>query len=277
MFASLQAGAVGIKAPFEEAVALARKAGFEGAALPADLLVERGVEAVREVFEQRGLKGSHWGCPANINAEDDDFERGLEKLEQVAPLAQQFGCDRCATWMKSWSDEHPYAENFDRMAGRIRRVGEILARHNLRFGVEYLGPETLRQGHKHSFVNTLEEMLSLLQSAGGDNLGLLLDAWHWHCAGDSAAQIEALKPEQVVLVHVNDAPKGVPTDELIDSQRELPGATGVIDAEAFMGALRRIGYDGPVVAEPFNKAVNEMEDEAAAKAVIESIRKILGQ
>ena len=48
-----------------------------------------------------------------------------------------------------------------------------------------------------------------------------------------------------------------------------------VDIEEFIGSLRRIEYDGPVVAEPFNKAVNEMEDEPAAKLTAESIQKIL--
>jgi sugar phosphate isomerase/epimerase len=52
-----------------------------------------------------------------------------------------------------------------------------------------------------------------------------------------------------------------------DGERELPAATGVIDAAAFLSALVTLGYDGPVRAEPFNKVLNALENEPACAAV----------
>ena len=63
--------------------------------------------------------------------------------------------------------------------------------------------------------------------------------------------LKALTPAQVVYVHVNDAPAGVPIDEQMDGVRALPGETGVIDIAGFLKALQGIGYDGPVTPEPF--------------------------
>jgi sugar phosphate isomerase/epimerase len=83
----------------------------------------------------------------------------------------------------------------------------------------------------------------------------------------------ALKNAQVVSVDLNDAPAGVPIDQQQDGKRELPAATGVIDAAAFLNALNRIGYDGPVRAEPFNKAVNDLDDEPACEAVAKAMKK----
>ena len=40
---------------------------------------------------------------------------------------------------------------------------------------------------------------------------------------------------------MNDAPAGRPKDEMKDSPREMPGATGVIDIAAFLQALQGIG------------------------------------
>jgi sugar phosphate isomerase/epimerase len=65
----------------------------------------------------------------------------------------------------------------------------------------------------------------------------------------------------VVAVDLNDAPAGIPKDQQVDNARELPVATGVIPAADFLGALRTMGYDGPVRAEPFNKALNALPKE----------------
>ncbi|HVR34536.1 MAG TPA: TIM barrel protein, partial [Methylomirabilota bacterium] len=113
----------------------------------------------------------------------------------------------------------------------------------------------------------------LIDRIGTGNVGLVLDSWHWWTAGDTADQILELKNEDVVSVDLNDAPAGVPKEEQIDGQRELPGATGVIDVAPFLKALEEIGYDGPVRAEPFNRALNELDNDAACEATIEAMRK----
>jgi sugar phosphate isomerase/epimerase len=71
---------------------------------------------------------------------------------------------------------------------------------------------------------------------------------------------------QVVHVHVNDAPN-VPLEQQQDGVRLLPGASGVIDIEAFMKTLDALGYDGPVAAETFSDELRALPaDEAAARA-----------
>ena len=50
-------------------------------------------------------------------------------------------------------------------------------------------------------------------------------------------------------------------------------ATGVIDLKAFLNALQKIGYDGPVRPEPFNAALNELENEEACRKTIAAMKK----
>jgi sugar phosphate isomerase/epimerase len=60
----------------------------------------------------------------------------------------------------------------------------------------------------------------------------------------------------------------VDIDAQMDNTRALPGETGVIDIVGFLGALRAIGYDGPVTPEPFKKNLADLPDnEARLKAV----------
>jgi sugar phosphate isomerase/epimerase len=99
-----------------------------------------------------------------------------------------------------------------------------------------------------------------------ENLGLLVDCWHWYTSGGSTMDLASIPVEQVVHVHINDAPQ-VPRDEQIDNVRLLPGASGVIDIIGFMKTLGAIGYDGPVAVETFSEELNQLSpDEAAGRA-----------
>ena len=53
----------------------------------------------------------------------------------------------------------------------------------------------------------------------------------------------------------------------------MPAATGVIDVAAFLKALNQIGYDGPVRAEPFNKPLNDLNNDDACAATAAAMKK----
>ena len=117
----------------------------------------------------------------------------------------------------------------------------------------------------------MAEALELIDAIGRDNVGLVLDSWHWYTAGESADDIRGLTNADVVACDLNDAPDGIPVDEQVDSRRALPAGTGVIDIGSFLDALVAIGYDGPVRAEPFSAELNAMPDDRAIEATAEAL------
>ena len=112
----------------------------------------------------------------------------------------------------------------------------------------------------------------MIAEIGHDNVGLVLDSWHWYTAGDTAEDLRGLSNRDVVACDLNDAPRSIPVDQQRDGVRELPGATGVIDLRAFLGALAAIGYDGPVRAEPFNATLRTLPPEAAVAATAKAMK-----
>ena len=118
----------------------------------------------------------------------------------------------------------------------------------------------------------MAETQDLIAATGQSNVGLLLDSWHWYTAGESVDDILKLSNDEVVECDLNDAPKGRTREEQIDNQRELPMATGVIDMKGFMNALVKIGYDGPVRAEPFNQPLNAMDNDEACAATAKAMK-----
>ena len=103
---------------------------------------------------------------------------------------------------------------------------------------------------------------------------MLLDSYHWHTSHGSLDDLAKLSNADVVVVHVNDAPTGIPIDQLQDLARALPCETGVINLAGFMQALAKMGYDGPVIVEPFSQRLREMPPDDAAHVTAESLRQL---
>src|SRR5690606_11914355 len=101
------------------------------------------------------------------------------------------------------------------------------------------------------------------------------DSFHWYTSGETADDIRQLSASQVISVDLNDAPAGLERDEQQDLSRMLPGATGVIDLASFVGALRDIGYAGPVKVEPFNAELRELPVRDAVARTAEALRAVL--
>ena len=120
------------------------------------------------------------------------------------------------------------------------------------------------------------DQMAELCAAVGPNCGYLLDAWHWYTAREGASNLLALEAAQVVDVHVNDAPRR-PVGEQLDHERCLPGETGVIDIATFLGSLKEIGYDGPVMVEPFSQRLREMAAAEACAATRAALDKVFAQ
>jgi sugar phosphate isomerase/epimerase len=224
-------------------------------------------------MKAKGLLFGAGFLAVDFRKDDATFERGLADLPGFARGLQRAGVRRVGTWLPPASDTFTYRQYFALHARRLREVARVLQDHELRLGLEYVGPKTAWASRRYPFLHTLAETRELIAEIGATNVGLVLDSWHWYHAGDSAADVAALRTEDVVAVDLNDAPAGVPKDQMIDSARELPLATGVIDAAAFLKALAAIGYDGPVRAEPFNERVRRMAPEDAVATTAQAMKR----
>ena len=278
MYTALQTGAIGIRdMPLPKQIHLAADNSFTGLSFSIEEAVKIGVERTKTLFAEKKVKPATWGLPLNLTANDADFERSLTDLVEYASSAKKLECHRTSTWILPFSDEVPFDENFELHRNRIRATAQVLADYDCSLGVEFIGPKTSRQEHKYEFIHTMDGMLKLCRKVGSGNVGLLLDAWHLYTSHGTTADLTRLTDQDVVVVHINDAPRDVPVDEQIDKRRCLPGETGVIDIVGFMKGLEDRGYTGPVIAEPFNERVNRLPPDEAARATAGSLMKIWEQ
>ena len=273
MFMNLSPGAIGIRdCSLKEAIQLAAEAGFGGIDFSireaAGLAEEYGVAYVRKIFDDAGVLPGQWGLPVIWSGDEETWQEGLDELSALAALGKELGCTRTSTWCPPASDERTFDENYEWHLNRFRPIAEVLAEHDCRLGIEFIGPATIRAAHKYDFIYTLEGMMEFAEALGTGNVGLLLDAWHLYTSGGSVDDLDKITAKDVVNVHVNDAPEGRALDEQVDNDRRLPMETGVIDLPGFMRRLDEMGYDGPVTPEPFSARINAIEDplEAASLA-----------
>lgn len=249
MYKSLNGPAIGIKLPLANLAALAREAGFAGL----DFNMREALALPDAAAAFGSTRAADWGLP--VEGAQNEWQIDLHLLEAGARLAARLGATRVATWVPSWSDSRDLDENIAFHIDRLTPAARVLADHGCRLGLEFLGPVTLLRDHRHAFLHQLRPMLEMARRIG-PNVGLLMDAWHLFTSGGTLADLAGLSAGDIVHVHLSDAPKGVPFDQVLDNVRQLPLETGVLDLPGFMRGLAAMGYDGPVATEPFNARIN---------------------
>ena len=272
----LSCGRIGVKANQMEAIDLAARHGFEAVVPNTGDLSKFSKEKLAEMkteMKEKNLVFSAGGMSVDFRKDKAKFDKGLKSLPEQAAALQRAGVTRVGTWLMPVSDKLSYVQNFRQHANRLRKIGKILEDHGLRFGLEYVGPKTLWASKRYSFVHTMAGTKDLLAEINGPSVGFVLDSWHWYTAHETGEDILSLSNDQIVAVDLNDAPSGIEIDEQIDSKRELPMATGVIDVATFLKSLNQIGYDGPVRAEPFNAALRKLPAEEAVAKTAAAMKK----
>jgi sugar phosphate isomerase/epimerase len=272
----LSCGALGIKASQREAADLAAKHGFD--VIDADGrylggLSDGELKDLLGYMKSRNIGWALAGLPVDFRKDDQTFRDGMVAFATYVKGLQRAGVRNMTTWVMPMSNDHPYLANLKIHGKRLGEIARAANDGGVRFGLEYIGPKTLWASQRYPFAHTMAEMRDLIAEINQPNVGIVLDSWHWYHAGDTAADITALQAKNFVSVDLNDAPTGVPKDQMVDGKRELPCATGVIDVKPFLAALREIGFAGPVRCEPFNEAVRKMAPDEAAAAAFAALKK----
>ncbi len=278
MYASLMPDLIGVRIAPADAISLAARHGFAGV----DLRLNRDdpptaneADALRQQIADASLRPGYCSVlPNKLSADEAEWQEHRKHLEVRCDIAQRLGFTRACAVVLPFHETLPFDKAMDEHLKRLADVLPILADHGLTLGLEYVSPLTRRAGKPHTFVHDLKGMLNLFVAAGAPgNLGVMLDSFHWHCAGETAEDLRQLEDRQVVSVHVCDAIAGRPTDEQRVDERELPGDSGVIDLSGFMGELKQIGYTGPVSAEPTHPRWKAMSTDAACTETAAAVRR----
>jgi len=280
MIPSLNGATAGGGLALPDYVALAARHGFAGVEFDIRAAQALGFTAAAALFESHSVFPSAFGLPVEWRKDDETFREGLKELPALAKLAQDLNATRCTTWVlpDGGHDVSAYATT---SVARFTRIAEVLAENGVRFALEFIGPSHFRTHPANVWFYDIAGGLAVADEinhvTGVGNVGLLVDSFHWHTSGATAMDLASIPLEQIVHVHINDAPAGLERDQIIDSVRELPGATGTIDLVGFLTTLAGIGYDGPVAVEVFSEALRAMTPDEAAKLAAASLDSVFAQ
>lgn len=104
-------------------------------------------------------------------------------------------------------------------------------------------------GYPNCSVNTFGQAYQIVQAANRDNVGIVLDCFHFHAMNSRLEDLQQADPAKIFVFHIDDC-EDLPVGALRDQHRVWPGH-GCVDLDAILRTLSEIGYSEMVSVELF--------------------------
>ncbi len=234
--------------------------GIPGIALWRHKIAEAGLDASVRAVRDAGLHvssvcrgGMFVAASAEVRAER--IEDNRRAVDEAAKLEAD-----SLVMVVGASPDVPIADARAMVADGLAALLPYARERNVRIGLEPLHP--MYAGDR-SVLNTIDQAIAMAAPYGTDEVGLILDTYHFWWDPYAFDQI-ARSAGRIFGFHVCDWL--VPTPDMLLG-RGIMG-DGVIDNHAFRVSVEAAGYDGLIEVEVFNQQLwNAPGDEVLQKVV----------
>jgi len=256
----------GLDKRLEDIIVACGLAGFDG--MEIDL---RAIEAAADrvsLADIKAMLSDRGMAPVSVMAFNlDPFETdtgSLDRFKRGAAAAQELGAPMLLTYCFAAIPEGMTADQALDIAGNRARVyGE--AAGPTRIALEPIGRTKLMGGPTAA--------LAIAKRSGMANVGIMMDSFHYYLSQVSDADILAIPPEKLLIVHVNDS-EDRPIAELQDKHRVHLGR-GILPLAHDLSLWRQLGYDSYLSIEIFNETYWAQPVEAVVNDAKASLDRLL--
>jgi sugar phosphate isomerase/epimerase len=267
--------AMGISGRLSELIELGMTAGFRGFNFDGNAIARkadgRGSDLNLQILKSAKLGVGEFDLPVRWLGEEGPFKADLQRLTKVAEIAAAFGATQTVATVAAAANDKSFQENFELHRRRLMEVGEVLAPHGVRLGLHFLAPAYHREGQAYQLISTPQTLLTLVQTIGLPNVGIVLDSWHWHVAGATGEQMRAVPIKQIVSVRLADIATDADLAAINEMQRLLPQTTNVVDNIGLIRHLTTNGYEGPVSPSPHSSQLSGRNRDAIVQSASKSL------
>ena len=263
-------GATTMLADLETDIKAASQAGYElieiWAAKLREFLETRTVADLKQLLEEHNLEPYSINSIEYITFRDEaDYEGVKLECEEYSKIAGAINCPYVVVVPGKLPENATEDEIIDESVKVLNELADIAAKYNVGLAFEFLGQTDCS-------VQTLDLDKKIIKKVNRENVGLVIDTFHFYAGNSTLEAIETLDPQKLFIFHINDA-EDLPKSDLTDAHRLYPGE-GILPIKEIKQRFDQIGYDRMVSIEIFRPEYwneNPFEVAVNAKAATEKV------
>ena len=247
----LNSGGLGVAGRQNELIELALTHKFDGVEIDMNDLVGRhdtlGKEFACQFLQSARIDLGTFDMPMDFGATDDDFAKQSEKLDTIIDLAKTLGTHQCVIRIAPQAKEFAFQDNFEKHSQRISAIADKLKDADMRVGLFLQASKVGKVLGDYKFIQTAEELLTLVKTIGHSNVGVCLDTFEWEAGDGALDQLSDLDiNETVTEVRFSDLSPTADKKDLKKGDRLLPGDGENSFSVRLAELLREKTYQGAI-------------------------------
>jgi 2-keto-myo-inositol isomerase len=224
---------------------------------------------LKSLFEEQSIEPYSINSIERITFRDaEGHARLLEECEELCRIASAINCPYIVVVPGTLPDGKGWDEVVKESVRVLEELGRIAQEYGVALAFEFLGQQRCS-------VQTLGQAAEIVGRVESENVGLVLDSFHFYAGGSKVEEISALDAQKLFIFHINDA-EDLPREKLEDRHRLLPGL-GILPLQEIIGALRRIGYDKVTSVEIFRPEYWERDPQELAREARAAVKRVLAK
>lgn len=150
----------------------------------------------------------------------------------------------------------------------LKELSDIAEPYGIKIAVEFVG-------HPQCTVNTFGQAYDIVDTVDRENVGLVLDCFHFHAMGSDLEDLKKADGSKIFILHLDDT-EDFPIGFLTDDDRVWPGL-GAIDLDGILSTLKDIGFSDVVSVELFRPEYYKLDAEEAIKTAKETTLNVVSK
>ncbi|HKX82959.1 MAG TPA: sugar phosphate isomerase/epimerase, partial [Pyrinomonadaceae bacterium] len=227
------------------------------------------VDELKALFDEAKIE------PYSINSIEhvtfrtpDDYEAIRAECRELSKIAQSLGCPYIVVVPGRLPEGSATKEEIIQESVRVLTdLGLIAGEHGVSLAFEFLGQTDCS-------VQTLDLCNEIVERVNRQNVGNVIDTFHFYAGNSSFGAIDTLKPEKLFIFHINDA-EDLLKHQLTDANRLYPGK-GILPIAEIKEHFDKIGYRRMVSIEIFRPEYWNLDPFEVAREAKVATEKVLG-
>lgn len=261
-----------MRANLETDLSAAQAAGFDyveiWAAKLREYLKSHTTSELKQLFVSHKLEPLSINSIEHITFRDASaYELIKQECEELCRIASEIDCPYVVVVPGGLPAQAVTRDEIISESVRVlNELADIATKYDVSLAFEFLGQSDCS-------VPTLGLAHDIVKRLGRENVGLVIDSFHYYAGGSTIDMVLSLDPKLLYIFHINDA-EDLPREQLEDRHRLLPGL-GILPLSELTSAFRQIGYDRVASVEIFRPEYWDLDPTKLAQDASEATKAIL--
>ncbi|RAK16875.1 2-keto-myo-inositol isomerase [Anoxybacillus vitaminiphilus] len=234
-----------------------------------EFLLDHSVEDLKTFFENNRIKPYAFNALEFINFRDEaGYRQIINDLQFLCKVGEAINCKKIIVVPSFDIGDYTKSQIKVETVRVLNELADLAEPYGVKLAFEFCG-------YPNCSVNTFNQAYEIVKEVNRDNVGIVLDCFHFHAMNSNIEDLKKADPNKIFVFHIDDC-EDLPVGALRDHHRVWPGE-GAIDLELILSTLKKIGYREMVSIELFRPEYWEWDVERAIKVGKEKMEKLVSK